>query len=232
MRAKDIMTTQVLTVGPEATVREAALLLADKGITSAPVVDHGEVVGIVSEGDLLHLRDEETDGSTDGPKRRSSWYRLIDDQKAAAIFDAKAHSVQVRDVMTRTIIAVSELASLAEVADTLVGNNVKQLMVMREKKLLGVVSRTDIVRTLAAKPEGALEPVSSDDDELRVKVVETLENIPGTSPWLTTVIVSKGVVDLYGTVEDEAARDPSRLAIEKTPHVVDVRDHRSVLQPY
>lgn len=228
MRAKDIMTTQVLTVGPEATVREAALLLADNGITSAPVVDHGEVVGIVSEGDLLHLRDEETDG----PKRRSSWYRLIDDQKAAAIFDAKAHSMQVRDVMTRTIIAVSELASLAEVADTLVGNNVKQLMVMREKKLLGVVSRTDIVRTLAAKPEGALEPASDDDDELRVKVVETLENIPGTSPWLTTVIVSKGVVDLYGTVEDEAARDPSRLAIENTPHVVDVRDHRSVLQPY
>lgn len=228
MRAKDIMTTQVLTVGSGATVREAALLLADKGITSAPVVDLGEVVGIVSEGDLLHLRDEETDG----PKRRSSWYRLIDDQKAAAIFDAKAHSMHVRDVMTRTIIAVSELASVAEVAETLVGNNVKQLLVMREKKLLGVVSRTDIVRTLAAKPEGALEPASNDDDELRVKVVETLENIPGTSPWLTTVIVSKGVVDLYGTVEDEAARDPSRLAIENTPHVVDVRDHRSVLQPY
>jgi len=228
MRAKDIMTTQVLTVGPGATVREAALLLADKGITSAPVVDRGEVVGIVSEGDLLHLRDEETDG----PKRRSSWYRLIDDQKAAAVFDAKAHSMHVRDVMTRTIIAVPEGASLAEVADTLVGNNVKQLMVMREKKLLGVVSRTDIVRTLAAKPEGALEPASNDDDELRVKVVETLETIPGTSPWLTTVIVSNGVVDLYGTVEDEAAREPSRLAIEKTPFVVDVRDHRSVLQPY
>ena len=228
MRAKDIMTTQVLTVGPEATVREAALLLADKGITSAPVVDHGEVVGIISEGDLLHLRDEETDG----PKRRSSWYRLIDDQKAAAVFDAKAHSMRVRDVMTRNIIAVSELASLAEVADTLVGNNVKQLMVMREKKLLGVVSRTDIVRTLAAKPEGALDPASSDDDELRIKVVETLENIPGTSPWLTTVIVSNGVVDLYGTVEDEAARDPSRIAIENTPFVVKVRDRRSVLQPY
>jgi CBS domain-containing protein len=228
MRAKDIMTTQVLTVGPEATVREAALLLADKGITSAPVVDHGEVVGIVSEGDLFHLQDKETEG----PKRRSSWYRLIDDQKAAAVFDAKAHNMHVRDVMTRNIIAVSELASLAEVAETLVGNNVKQLMVLKDKKLLGVVSRTDIVRTLAAKPGGALEPVSSDDDELRIKVVETLENIPGTSPWLTTVIVSNGVVDLYGTVEDAAARDPSRVAIEKTPHVVDVRDHRSVLQPY
>jgi len=222
------MTTQVLTVGPDASVREAALLLADKGITSAPVVDRGEVVGIVSEGDLFHLQDEDTDG----PKRRSSWYRLIEDQQAAAAFDAKAHNMHVRDVMTHNIISVSELTSLADVADTLVSNNVKQLLVMREKKLLGVVSRTDIVRTLAARPEGALEPASNDDDELRIKVVETLENMPGTSPWLTTVIVSNGVVDLYGTVEDEAVRDPSRIAIENTPHVVDVRDHRSVLQPY
>lgn len=228
MRAKDIMTTQVLTVGPEATVREAALLLADKGITSAPVVDHGEVVGIVSEGDLFHLQDEDTGE----PKRRSSWYRLVDDQKAAAVFDAKAHNMHVRDVMTRNIITVSELASLAEVAETLVGNNVKQLIVMREKKLLGVVSRTDIVRTLAARPEGALDPASSDDEELRVKVIETLENMPGTSPWLTTVIVSNGVVELFGTVEDEAIRDPSRIAIEETPFVIEVRDRRSVLQPY
>ncbi len=228
MRAKDIMTTQVVTVRPEATIREVALLLADKGITSAPVVDHGEVVGIVSEGDLFHLQDTETEG----PKRRSSWYRLFDDQKAAAAFDAKAHGMHARDVMTRNIISISEDTPLAEIADTLVGNNVKQLLVMRETKLLGVVSRTDIVRTLAARPEGGHEPTSSDDDELRIKVIETLEGIPGTSPWLTTVIVSNGVVDLYGTVEDEAARDPSRLAIENTPHVVDVRDHRSVLQPY
>ena len=63
-------------------------------------------------------------------------------------------------------------------------------------------------------------------------MIETLENIPGTSPWLTTVIVSNGVVNLYGTVEEEAAREPSRIAIEKTPFVVEVRDRRSVLQPY
>ena len=222
------MTTQVLTVGPDATIREVALLLSDKGITSVPVVDRGEVVGIVSEGDLFHLQDEKSDG----PKTRSSWYRLFEDQKAAAAFDAKAHIMHARDVMTRNIVAVSEHASLTEIADTLVGNNVKQLLVMEEKRLLGVVSRSDIMRTVAARPEGAREPTSSDDDELRVQVIEILENIPGTSPWLTTVIVSNGVVDLSGTVEDETARDPSRIAIEKNPFVVKVRDRRSVLQPY
>jgi CBS domain-containing protein len=228
MRAKDIMTTQVVTVRPDATVRDVALLLADKGITSAPVVDHGEVVGIVSEGDLFHVQDVDTNGQ----RRRSSWYKLFEDQKVAADFDAKARATHARDVMTRNVVTVSEHTPLAEVADTLVANNVKQLLVMREAKLLGVVSRTDIVRTLAARPEGADEPKSSDDDELRITVIETLENIPGTSPWLTTVIVSNGVVNLYGTVEDEAAREPSRVAIEKNPFVVEVRDRRSVLQPY
>lgn len=228
MRAKDIMTTRVLTVRPDATVREVALLLAEKGITSMPVVDRGEVVGIVSEGDLFHLQDEETGG----PKRRSSWYRLFEDQTAAAAFDAKARNMRASDVMTRNLITISEDTELADIADALVGANVKQLLVMRETKLVGVVSRTDIVRTLAARPEGGHEPTSGDDDELRIKVIETLENILGTSPWLTTVIVSNGVVDLYGTVEDAAVHDPSRVAVEKTPFVVKVTDHRSVLQPY
>ena len=106
------------------------------------------------------------------------------------------------------------------------------MLVLREKKLVGIVSRADIVRALAARPEGAQAPASSDDDEIRIKVTETLENIPGTSPWLTTIIVSNGIVDLYGTVEDEAKRDPSRIAVEKIPYIVKVRDHRTVLQPY
>jgi len=228
MQAKDIMTTQVVTVSPETTVREVALLLADKGIGMVPVVDHGDVVGIVSEGDLIHRQEL----GTDEYRKRSSWIRIFEDREAAAAFATKAHGMRARDVMTRNVIRVSEHASLAEIADTLESNSVKRLLVLREKKLVGIVSRADIVRALAARPEGAQAPASSDDDEIRIKVTETLENIPGTSPWLTTIIVSNGIVDLYGTVEDEAKRDPSRIAVEKIPYIVKVRDHRTVLQPY
>lgn len=228
MQAKDIMTTQVVTVGPETAIREIAFLLADKGISAVPVVDHGEVLGIVSEGDLIHRQEL----GTDEYRKRSSWIRIIEDRDAAAAFDAKAHGMFARDVMTRNVINVSENASLAEVADTLESNNIKQLLVMNEEKLVGIVSRANIVRALAARPEGAGAPVSSDDDEIRLKVIETLENMPGTSPWLTTVIVSDGVVDLYGTVEDESKRAPSRNAVKKVQYVVKVRDHRNVLQPY
>lgn len=228
MHAKDIMTTQVVTVTPETTVREIAFLLAEKGISAVPVVDHGAVVGIVSEGDLIHRQEL----GTDEYRKRSSWIRIVENREAAAAFDAEAHGIYARDIMTRNVISVSEHASLAEISDTLESNNVKRLLVMREKKLVGIISRANIVRALATRPEGAQAPVSSDDNEIRFKVIETLESIPGTSPWLTTVIVSNGIVDLYGTVEDETKRDPSRIAVEKIQYVVKVRDHRTILQPY
>lgn len=67
---------------------------------------------------------------------------------------------------------------------------------------------------------------------IRYQVIETLLSIPGTSPWATTVTVSKGIVELNGTVENEVTRDPSRIAIEAIPEVVVVKDQRSVLQPF
>ena len=228
MQAKDIMTTQVITVGPDAAVREIAVLLSEKGISAVPVVDHGEVVGVVSEGDLIHRQEL----GTEGHKKRWSWLRIFEDREAVAAIEAKAHGMHARDVMTRNLISVSERASLAEIADTLEGNNVKRLLVMRESKLVGIISRANIVRALAARPGGAQAPVSSDDEEIRIKVMDTLENIKGTSPWLTTVIVSNGDVDLYGTVEDETKRDPSRIAVEEISYVKNVRDHRTILQPY
>ncbi|MCP4386009.1 MAG: CBS domain-containing protein [Hyphomicrobiales bacterium] len=228
MRAKNIMTTNVLTVGPNATVKETALLLAEKGISAVPVVDRDEVVGIVTEGDLVH-RQELGSGEY---RRRRSWYHIVDEEEAAAAFRAKAHGMRAHDVMTRNVITISGQASMSEIADVLEGNNIKQLLVMSGPKLAGIITRADIVRALAARPEAAGTPLSSDDDEIRMKVIEVLEGIPGTSPWLTTVIVLNGVVNLYGTVEDEAARDPSRIAVEKVPYVVRVEDHRAVLQPY
>lgn len=228
MQAKNIMTPQVITVGPDTTVREIAVLLAEKGISAVPVVDHGEVLGIVSEGDLIHRREL----GTDKYRRRSSWFRIVEDRDAAADFEAKARGMSAREIMTDKLITVSESASLSEIADTLEGNNVKRLLVMRQKRLVGIVSRSNIVRALAARQEGANAPVSSDDDEVRFKVIEFLKNTPGTSPWLTTVIVSNGIVDLYGTIEDEDKREPSGIAIGNIQHVVEVRDHRSVLQPY
>jgi CBS domain-containing protein len=110
--------------------------------------------------------------------------------------------------------------------------HIKRVPVMRAERLIGIVSRADIVRALVARPEESHGPLTCDDDIVRFNVIETLLNFPGASGWLTTVNVSSGVVQLAGTVQDENTRVPSRLAIEKIPCVVAVDDHRSILQPY
>lgn len=228
MKAKNIMTTEVFTVSPDATVHAVATVMSEKGISAVPVVDHGKVAGIISEGDLLHRQEL----GTERKRTRLSWLNLIGNKSAFADFERKEHGKQARDIMTRDVLSVSEDASLGEIADTLESNNVKRVLVMHGTQMVGVVSRANIVRALAARPEGAMAPTADDDDEIRYAAIEALESMKGTSPWLTTVIVNEGIVSLYGTVEDEAAHAPSRDKIRQLPHVVDVKDHRSVLQPY
>jgi CBS domain-containing protein len=213
--AKDIMTTDIVTVGPDTTVRRIAQLLSEKHISAVPVLDRGSLLGIVSEGDLIERQEL---GTAPGP--------------AVHADDLRSHGMCAGDVMTRTVVTVCEDASLAEIAKTLLAEGIKRVIVMRGSKLVGLVSRSDIVRALAARPAGAAGPMSSDDDMIRYRVIETLVNMPGTSPWAMTVTVSDGVVELGGSIEDEAAREPSRVAIETIPYVVEARDHRALVQPY
>jgi CBS domain-containing protein len=225
IRAKDIMTANVTAVEPDTTVRGIAQLLSDRHISAVFVIDRGSVVGIVSEGDLLHRQELGTEF-----ERMSSPLELSDGDETVA--KAKSHGMHARDVMTRKVVTVQDDASLAEVVKTLQKNHIRRVPIVHGTKLVGVVSRANIMRALAARPEGSQGPSSRDDDMIRYQVIETLLSIPGTSPWSTTVTVSNGVVELGGSVELEATRDPSRIAIEAIPDVIEVKDRRSVMQPY
>ena len=226
IRARDVLATDfvsapVIYVGPKTTVRQIALLLTNKKISAVPVVDDGKIVGIVSEGDLIQRHELGRKESVAGqePSKVNADY-------------AKSYGMHACDVMTRDVVTVSEDTSLVEIVETLLTKNIRRVLVTREAELVGVVSRSDIVRVLAARPEGAGKPMSGDDDIIRFKVIETLMSILGISPWLMAVDVSNGVVELSGTVQDEAGRESSRIAIENIPNVVEVKDKRSSLQPY
>ncbi len=226
IRAKDIMTTNVITAEPETSVRGIAQLLSDRHISAVVVADRGSIVGMVSEGDLMNRQELGTEFL------RTSLLGESVDIEAVRAAEAKSHGMHARDVMTRNIIAVQEDASLADVVKTLQAHHIRRLPVTRGAKLVGVVSRADIMRALTARPEGSRGPTSRDDDMIRYQVVETLLSIPGTSPWATTVTVSHGIVELNGSVENELVRDPSRIAIELIPNVDEVRDYRAIIQPY
>ena len=226
IRARDILAAvfvdaPIICINPDRSVRDIALLLSSKKISAAPVVDGGKIVGIVSEGDLIQRHEL-------GVKPRNAG----NGSNAEATGHAKAYGTQARDVMTRSVVTVSEDTSLAEIVDILLAKNIRRVLVTREDELVGVVSRSDIVRVLAARPEGAGEPMSDDDDIVRFKVIEALIAFGGASPWLTTVTVEGGVVELSGSVQDETAVEPSRTAIASIPEVIAINDKRSVLQPH
>lgn len=214
IRAKDVMTREhLVTVGPETPVRRIAELLGEKHISSVFVCDGYLLVGIVSEGDLLHRQELGTSGDDDSPGQ------------------VKSHAMRAGEIMTRVLITVTEETSLADVVRTLHANHIRRVPVVRDARLIGVVARADIVRALARRPAGSTGPSGRDDDMIRYQVIDTLFSIPGTSPWATTVSVKNGVVELNGSVEDETVREPSRITIEAIPGVVEVNDHRAILVP-
>ncbi len=225
IRAKHIMTTSVTIVEPNTTVHAVAQLLSDRHISAVLVIDHGAVVGIVSEGDLLH-RVELGTGSESALSLRPN------ELESESTSRKKFEGINARDVMTQNVVTLTEDASLADVVRTLQTNHIRRVPIVQGAKLVGVVSRADIMRALAARPEGSHGPTSKDDDMIRYQIIETLLSIPGTSPWATTVTVSNGIVELDGSIEVEVVRNPSRIAVECIPDVLEVRDHRAVMQPY
>ena len=114
LRAKDVMTTPVVSVQSDSTVRHVAEFLVEHGISAVPVIDGDRLVGIVSEGDLLHRTEIGT-----MPRHRSWWLTFFRDGASLAAEYTKSHSTRVADVMTRDVITVAEITPLAEVADIL-----------------------------------------------------------------------------------------------------------------
>src|SRR6516162_5964590 len=144
MRAMDVMTTKVITVGENATVPEAAKLLAEQGISAVPVIDKDDrVVGMLSEGDLLHRAET-------GTERRRAWWleRLSATDELAGDY-IKSHGGKVADVMTRDVVSVSEETPVADIAILLETNRIKRVPVFRDGRLIGIVSRANLVRALA-----------------------------------------------------------------------------------
>src|SRR5262245_51233763 len=148
MRAADVMTSEVISVDPDMSVHALAALLSERGISGVPVVDaEGRVIGIVSEGDLLHRIETGTQRRTG--RRRSWWLEGIASDREQARDYVKSHARTVKDVMTRDVVSVSDTTELAEIANLLETKRIKRVPVVRDRKLVGIVSRANLVRALA-----------------------------------------------------------------------------------
>lgn len=222
MNASDVMVRDVITVGPEATVNDVATLLLTHRISAVPVVDPaGTLVGIVSEGDLLHRSEAGTE------RRHSRWLALFASREALAQEFVKSHARKVADVMTRHVITAPPHMPLRDIASLLEKNNIKRVPIVDNGKLVGIVSRANLIQALASAP--TIKPSELvDDAALREKVLASINSKPWARPSLVNAIVHEGTVELWGIVSSEAEKNAVRVLAEVTPGVRAVTDNLTV----
>jgi CBS domain-containing protein len=219
MRAKDIMTESIVCVNVKETVFDAAELLLGAGVSAAPVVnDKGNVVGIVSEADLIHRAELET-------APRKSWLqRLLGTEATAARDYVTSHARKVADVMTREVVTASDEATLGELVGLIEKHRVKRIPIVCDDKLVGIVSRANLLGALLSRePDTAVG--LADDKSLRQAVVDAFDKQAWKSRWPVNVVVNDGVVHLWGFVEGEEVRKAYRVAAENVPGVKKVKSH-------
>jgi CBS domain-containing protein len=227
MKATDVMTSPVVTVGPGTPVAEIAALLFEKRISAVPVVDEGRLVGMVSEGDLLHRHEI----GTDRPARAGSWWlRLFSEDRSAAEY-VKSHARHARDIMTREVVSVSPETPLAEIANLLETRGIKRVPVVRGGALAGIVSRANLVQAIASVPHPEKRIYPSGDDAIRGRLLTELEQHSWWRPGSSSVLVNEGVVHYWGTIDSEDERDAARVAAEGIAGVRGVDDRRRLYQP-
>ena len=221
MNAKDIMTTPVITVAPDTPVLNIAGLLLQRQISAVPVVDGGRVVGMVSEGDLLHRREIDTECSV---PEASWWTRLVEDDPAPAAY-VKSHASRARDIMTGNVVSVVEETSIAAIASLFETWKIKRLPVLRGRELVGIVSRADLVQLLAVKAQSCDARCQKTDHQIRDQLLSELGNQSWWRPNSSNVFVTDGVVHYWGVLRSDDERQAARVAAENVPGVCKVEDH-------
>jgi CBS domain-containing protein len=219
MNAGDIMTTRVISVLPETSVREVARILHANLVSAVPVATpDGRVIGMLSEGDLVRRL-------PGGPAHGSWWLTLPAGEPLPGGY-AVPHDLCASEVMTRDVVRITEDTPLAEVARLLETRRVKRLPVERNGKLIGIVSRANLAHGLASQAGGS-NPVAG-DAALRAAILETLER-SSVSTHLMNVIVTQGIAWLWGAVETVSEEAAALAAANAVPGVKRVANHLFVL---
>lgn len=223
MQAQDVMTTWVATIGAGATLQEAARRMLERRISALPVIDGKDrVVGIVSEGDLVRRAELGTSAA------RSWWLRLLalPAENAAADY-LKTHGTSVGDVMTRPVVSVRRATPLREVARLLEKHRIKRVPVLEAGRLVGIVSRADLVRRLATAPARP-EARASSDRAMRRQVLKGVAE-SGINALYVNVTVEGGTVHLWGGVRSEVEQKALRAAAKSAGAIGKVEDHTFVM---
>jgi CBS domain-containing protein len=228
MQAADIMTAHPISVTPEATIAEAARLMLQHHISGLPVTDGaGAVVGMLTEGDLLRRAETGTE------RHRARWLELLLGPGRLARDYVETHARKVGEAMSGDVLAVAPGDALETVVELMQKRRVKRLPVIEDGKLVGIVSRADLVHALldalTRESTGTSKPAS--DEELRERIRAIVDNEPWGPRFSIEITVKDRVAHLNGTVTDDRERTAVTVAAENVPGVKAVRDHLVWVEP-
>jgi CBS-domain-containing membrane protein len=225
MKAKDVMTSTVISVQPNATILQAARQMLQHHISGLPVINHdGELVGILSEGDFLRRRETATE------RRRSRWLEFLMGPGRLAVEYSHSHGSKVTEVMATDVYTVTEDTTLEHIVELMERRRVKRVPVMRGKKVVGIVTRSNLMHAMVSLARA--EPKSAKDDAtIREMLLAEMQKESWAPAAMANVVVCDGVVELWGVIIDERQREALKIAAENIPGVKAVKDHLVWVEP-
>ncbi|HME27746.1 MAG TPA: CBS domain-containing protein [Acetobacteraceae bacterium] len=227
MNAADVMTPDVICAAPDTPLPELVRLMLDNQVSALPVIADGQIVGIVSEGDLMRRAETGTE------PRPSRWLELVTSTDRLAADYTHAHGRKASEIMTHDVVTVADTMPIAEVAHLLETRRIKRVPVTRDGRLVGIVSRRNLLQALATRL--STPPVTADDRTIRdAFYTELRRQTWAITPGAINAVVAEGVVHLWGVAPDEALRQAIVVVAENVPGVRAVEDHmehRRVIDP-
>jgi len=225
LKTADVMTRNVLTVGPESSVAQAIRLMLDNKVSGLPVLaTDRKVVGILTEGDLLRR------GETGTERHRPRWLEILMGPGRAAGEYVRAHGRKVADIMSTDVVSVSADTPLDEVVGLMERRRIKRVPVIEGEALIGIVSRADLLRSLLGVLDAQPTEARRDDE-----ILELIQAELAKRSWVPrdglSISVKDGVVDLNGVILDEKEREALRVVAENAPGVKAVEDHLVWVEP-
>jgi CBS domain-containing protein len=219
VKASDVMTRRVISISPTATILEAIKLMLKHHVSGLPVIDRkGKLVGVVTESDFLRRSELGTE------RARSRWLVALFGPGEAARDYVHSHGLKVQDVMTRDPVVIAEDTALDQIVDVMERRNVKRLPVMHRGRVVGIVSRANLILALASIHRTV--PTSQQNDAaIRDRILTSIHEQSWASGASVDVILHNGIADIWGTISDVAQRQALKALVESTPGVRRVEDH-------
>jgi CBS domain-containing protein len=219
MKAKDVMTSPVVSIEPDASIWQAVRIMLQRHISGLPVIDQkGGLVGIVTEGDFLRRTETGTQ------RRRPRWLEYLIGPGRLADEYTRAHGRKVNEIMTADPVTITEDTPLDEIVRLMEKRQIKRVPVVRDQQVVGIVSRANLVHALASVARD-IRPTSAGDQAIRDRILAELASQSWAPIALVDVHVRDGVVELWGMITDERERKAIVVAAENAPGVKAVNDH-------